>query len=51
MHNVLIVDDHPFFLHGFSQYVESSGNFAITTALSWMKPSKRSTKCSPISLC
>ncbi|MBK6707252.1 MAG: response regulator transcription factor [Sphingomonadales bacterium] len=34
MHNVLIVDDHPFFLHGFSQYVESSGNFSITTALS-----------------
>ena len=34
MHNVLIVDDHPFFLHGFSQYVEGSGNFSITTALS-----------------
>lgn len=34
MHNVLIVDDHPFFLHGFSQYVQGSGNFAITTALS-----------------
>ncbi|MCC6480543.1 response regulator [Sphingorhabdus sp.] len=34
MHNVLIVDDHPFFLHGFSQYVEESGDYAITTALS-----------------
>jgi len=34
MHNVLIVDDHPFFLHGFSQYVQGIGNFAITTALS-----------------
>jgi two-component system, NarL family, nitrate/nitrite response regulator NarL len=34
MHNVLIVDDHPFFLHGFSQYVKESGDFAIRTALS-----------------
>ncbi|RDV01691.1 DNA-binding response regulator [Sphingorhabdus pulchriflava] len=34
MHNVLIVDDHPFFLHGFSQYVEESGEYSITTALS-----------------
>ncbi|MGL5838699.1 MAG: response regulator [Sphingorhabdus sp.] len=34
MHNILIVDDHPFFLHGFSQYVEESGNYTIRTALS-----------------
>jgi two-component system, NarL family, nitrate/nitrite response regulator NarL len=34
MPNVLIVDDHPFFLHGFSQYVKESGDFDIITALS-----------------
>jgi two-component system nitrate/nitrite response regulator NarP len=34
MHNVLIVDDHPFFLHGFGQYLETSGDFSISTALS-----------------
>jgi DNA-binding NarL/FixJ family response regulator len=34
MHNVLIVDDHPFFLHGFGKYLETAGNFAIKTALS-----------------
>jgi two-component system, NarL family, nitrate/nitrite response regulator NarL len=34
MHKVLIVDDHPFFLHGFGQYLETAGKFAITTALS-----------------
>lgn len=34
MHKVLIVDDHPFFLHGFSQFLEASGGFDIRTALS-----------------
>lgn len=34
MHKVLIVDDHPFFLHGFGQYLETSGEFTISTALS-----------------
>ena len=34
MRNVLIVDDHPFFLHGFSRYVEASGEYSISTALS-----------------
>jgi two-component system, NarL family, nitrate/nitrite response regulator NarL len=34
MHRVLIVDDHPFFLHGFGQFLEASGGFAIKTALS-----------------
>lgn len=34
MHRVLIVDDHPFFLHGFGQYLETAGEFSISTALS-----------------
>ena len=34
MHKVLIVDDHPFFLHGFSQYLASADRFEIDTALS-----------------
>ncbi len=34
MHKVLIVDDHPFFLHGFGQYLESAGDFSISSALS-----------------
>lgn len=34
MHKVLIVDDHPFFLHGFGRYLEASGDFSISTALS-----------------
>jgi two-component system, NarL family, nitrate/nitrite response regulator NarL len=34
MHKVLIVDDHPFFLHGFGQYLEAAGDFSISTALS-----------------
>jgi two-component system, NarL family, nitrate/nitrite response regulator NarL len=34
MHKVLIVDDHPFFLHGFGQYLETAGDFSISTALS-----------------
>lgn len=34
MHKVLIVDEHPFFLHGFGQYLEAAGKFAISTALS-----------------
>ena len=34
MHKVLIVDDHPFFLHGFGQYLGTSGEFSISTALS-----------------
>ncbi len=34
MHKVLIVDDHPFFLHGFGQYLAAAGEFSISTALS-----------------
>jgi two-component system, NarL family, nitrate/nitrite response regulator NarL len=34
MPKVLIVDDHPFFLHGFGQYLETAGDFSISTALS-----------------
>jgi two-component system, NarL family, nitrate/nitrite response regulator NarL len=34
MPRVLIVDDHPFFLHGFGQYLETAGSYSITTALS-----------------
>lgn len=34
MHKILIVDDHPFFLHGFGQYLETAGEFSISTALS-----------------
>jgi DNA-binding NarL/FixJ family response regulator len=32
--NILVVDDHPFFLHGFSQYLEDSCDFTVDTALS-----------------
>lgn len=34
MTSILIVDDHPFFLHGFSQYLEGSCHYAVDTALS-----------------
>jgi two-component system nitrate/nitrite response regulator NarP len=34
MHKILIVDDHPFFLHGFSQYLSESRDFEIDSALS-----------------
>jgi two-component system, NarL family, nitrate/nitrite response regulator NarL len=34
MHNILVVDDHPFFLHGFSQYLGETQEFAVDTALS-----------------
>lgn len=34
MTSILVVDDHPFFLHGFSQYLQDSHEFEIDTALS-----------------
>lgn len=34
MTSILIVDDHPFFLHGFSQYLEGSCDYTVDTALS-----------------
>jgi two-component system nitrate/nitrite response regulator NarP len=34
MRNLLVVDDHPFFLHGFSQYLRDSSEFKVETALS-----------------
>jgi two-component system, NarL family, nitrate/nitrite response regulator NarL len=34
MHNILVVDDHPFFLHGFSQYLGNTEEFEVDTALS-----------------
>ncbi len=34
MHNILVVDDHPFFLHGFSQYLGETSEFEVDTALS-----------------
>ncbi len=34
MHNLLVVDDHPFFLHGFSQYLGATDEFKVETALS-----------------
>jgi DNA-binding NarL/FixJ family response regulator len=34
MTSILVVDDHPFFLHGFSQYLEKSYDFTVDTALS-----------------
>ena len=34
MTSILVVDDHPFFLHGFSQYLEDSCDFTVDTALS-----------------
>jgi two-component system, NarL family, nitrate/nitrite response regulator NarL len=34
MHNILVVDDHPFFLHGFSQYLGDTKEFEVDTALS-----------------
>jgi two-component system, NarL family, nitrate/nitrite response regulator NarL len=34
MRNILLVDDHPFFLHGFSQYLGDIGEFEVETALS-----------------
>lgn len=34
MRNILVVDDHPFFLHGFSQYLGEISEFEVETALS-----------------
>ena len=34
MHNILVVDDHPFFLHGLSEYLGKDNGFEIETALS-----------------
>ncbi|MEY3633827.1 MAG: hypothetical protein RLZZ61_237 [Pseudomonadota bacterium] len=34
MTSILVVDDHPFFLHGFSQYLENGHDFTVDTALS-----------------
>ena len=34
MHNLLVVDDHPFFLHGFSQYLGATDEFKVEAALS-----------------
>lgn len=34
MSNILVVDDHPFFLHGFSQYLGETNEFTVDTALS-----------------
>ena len=34
MTSILVVDDHPFYLHGFSQYLENSYDFTVETALS-----------------
>jgi two-component system, NarL family, nitrate/nitrite response regulator NarL len=34
MRNILVVDDHPFFLHGFSQYLSGTEEFQVDTALS-----------------
>jgi two-component system, NarL family, nitrate/nitrite response regulator NarL len=34
MRNILVVDDHPFFLHGFSQYLGDTSEFEVETALS-----------------
>jgi two-component system nitrate/nitrite response regulator NarP len=33
MRKVLIVDDHPFFLHGFGQYLKTAGGFETDTSL------------------
>jgi DNA-binding NarL/FixJ family response regulator len=34
MTSILVVDDHPFFLYGFSQYLENGYDFTVDTALS-----------------
>ncbi|WP_397592230.1 response regulator [Sphingorhabdus sp.] len=34
MTNILVVDDHPFFLHGFSQHLANGYDFTVETALS-----------------
>jgi two-component system, NarL family, nitrate/nitrite response regulator NarL len=34
MRNILVVDDHPFFLHGFSQFLGGTNEFEVDTALS-----------------
>lgn len=34
MTSILVVDDHPFFLHGFSQYLANGYDFMVETALS-----------------
>ena len=34
MHNLLVVDDHPFFVHGFSQYLGATDEFKVEAALS-----------------
>lgn len=35
MTRIFVVDDHPFFLHGFSKYLESSCDFKVDTAMSF----------------
>ncbi len=32
MHNILLVDTHPFFLYGFRQYLNDTGRFSVSTA-------------------
>lgn len=34
MHDVLLVDDHPFFLHGLEQYLLATGKFRVRSAQS-----------------
>ena len=51
MHKILIVDDHPFFLHGFSQYLSEARDFEIDSALLSMKPLPRSIMPTRPSLC
>ena len=34
MTSILVVDDHPFFLHGFGQYLEHTNDFDVDTASS-----------------
>lgn len=34
MHNILLIVDHSFFLHGFCQYLGDAGHFEVATAIS-----------------
>lgn len=34
MHNILLIVDHSFFLHGFCQYLGDAGHFEVSTAIS-----------------
>lgn len=34
MHNILLIVDHSFFLHGFCQYLGDTGRFEVSTAIS-----------------